>query len=478
MNRTIAIHKYLLKTCILITLIILLLTLHIQVPEKNQFIKDVSNQISFSFKPQAKFVSFLPPHKIQSRNEALYIKKLENLERGVLIPPEDVYTPVPGAINLGLVIVKIDNYEGNKTLDEESFRYGFVYKVMRTMNQLLQRAGPTPIHFIIVTDVKSSSWAGRIVRTTISQRLALDIIQTRYFQWRKMPSLPPLYFSLVDSGEILKLNPGFNQGMKENLMPTDKTDKYRSDFYYIAPNYHKAFLSLDRAVFIDATDLEFTIDIKELYNEYYALDQTEAIMSLSLDLAPHYFLFLSDYRKKNPGTVFGQPGRYQGFNTGVVLYRFDRMRENEVYNSFLTREKVNFLIQKFGFQISLAEQDFFTNLGFIHPELFHILPCTFNKQESIQYNAAPFESIFNAYHDCVPKKDIKIFHLNGCGPNHKDCGQNPAPGSKFYNDTKSQFLHMDMQVFWMSQVSLATNDWKWLERYYVDELEKFRKLQT
>ena len=30
---------------------------------------------------QAKFVSFLPPHKIQSRNETLYIKKLENLER-------------------------------------------------------------------------------------------------------------------------------------------------------------------------------------------------------------------------------------------------------------------------------------------------------------------------------------------------------------------------------------------------------------
>ena len=36
------------------------------------------------------------------------------------------------------------------------------------------------------------------------------------------------------------------------------------------------------------------------------------------------------------------------------------------------------------YKISLAEQDFLTNLGFIHPELFHILPCTFNKQESIQ----------------------------------------------------------------------------------------------
>ncbi len=34
----------------------------------------------------------------------------------------------------------------------------------------------------LVTDVKSSSWAGRIVRTTISQRLALDIIQVSFWE--------------------------------------------------------------------------------------------------------------------------------------------------------------------------------------------------------------------------------------------------------------------------------------------------------
>jgi hypothetical protein len=32
----------------------------------------------------------------------------------------------------------------------------------------------------------------------------------------------------------------------------------------------------------------------------------------------------------------------------------------------------------------LAEQDFFTNLGFTHPDLFQILPCHFNAQTSIQ----------------------------------------------------------------------------------------------
>ena len=29
---------------------------------------------------------------------------------------------------------------------------------------------------------------------------------------------------------MIKLNPGFNKGMKENLMPTDKTERY-FDFF-------------------------------------------------------------------------------------------------------------------------------------------------------------------------------------------------------------------------------------------------------
>jgi hypothetical protein len=36
----------------------------------------------------------------------------------------------------------------------------------------------------------------------------------------------------------------------------------------------------------------------------------------------------------------------QGFNTGVVLYRFDRMRKNEIYNSYLNSIKVKELVDK------------------------------------------------------------------------------------------------------------------------------------
>ena len=43
-------------------------------------------------------------------------------------------------------------------------------------------------------------------------------------------------------------------------------------------------------------------------------------------------------------------------------------------------------ISRYIYPISLAEQDFFTNLGFTHPDLFQVLPCHFNTQSSIQVN--------------------------------------------------------------------------------------------
>ncbi len=36
----------------------------------------------------------------------------------------------------------------------------------------------------------------------------------------------------------------------------------------------------------------------------------------------------------------------QGFNTGVVLYRFDRMRNNKIYNSYLNSAKVKELVDE------------------------------------------------------------------------------------------------------------------------------------
>ena len=49
-----------------------------------------------------------------------------------------------------------------------------------------------------------------------------------------------------------------------------------------------------------------------MYDEFEALDKpTPAVISIGLDLAPHYFNFLQNYVKENPGTLVGKPGRLQ-----------------------------------------------------------------------------------------------------------------------------------------------------------------------
>jgi hypothetical protein len=53
------------------------------------------------------------------------------------------------------------------------------------------------------------------------------------------------------------------------------------------------------------------------------------------DLAPHYRIAFRHWRANHPGTPVGEPGPMQGFNTGVVLYDFDRMRDSVRYNEYV-----------------------------------------------------------------------------------------------------------------------------------------------
>ena len=169
-------------------------------------------------------------------------------------------------------------------------------------------------------------------------------------------------------------------------------------------------------------------------------------MGVGLDMSPHYRKFLVDYLLINPDSPLGLPGKHQGFNTGVVLYRFDNMRKSKLYNSFLNPERVNELSKLYMYNMTLGDQDWFTNLGFSHPELFYILPCQFNAQTSIQYLRPPWESMFDKYHYCDEKKNMKIIHRNGCGPMPEQCGYTPEPDSEYWAGGKSHMTDMYMDM--------------------------------
>ena len=62
------------------------------------------------------------------------------------------------------------------------------------------------------------------------------------------------------------------------------------------------------------------------------------------------------------------------------------MRESSLYQSLITPELVDKFTEKYSFKGHLGDQDFFSLIGMEHEELFHILPCTWNRYALISQN--------------------------------------------------------------------------------------------
>ena len=61
---------------------------------------------------------------------------------------------------------------------------------------------------------------------------------------------------------------------------------------------------------------------------------------------------------------------------------------------------------------SLGDQDWFTDVGFDHPELFYILPCQFNAQTTLQVRYTVFRGMLTKFADISPflrKNYVKHF---------------------------------------------------------------------
>lgn len=105
----------------------------------------------------------------------------------------------------------------------------------------------------------------------------------------------------------------------------------------------------------------------------------------------------------------------QGFNTGVVLYHLENMRQSSLYNKFVNPENgfiaTRELAQKYSFSSHLGDQCFFTLLGMEFPHLFYDLPCEYNYQLDVSFARKEFRDIFNSYHNC--SAEPKIYHGNG-----------------------------------------------------------------
>ena len=168
---------------------------------------------------------------------------------------------------------------------------------------------------------------------------------------------------------------------------------------------------MSRLIMLD-TDLQFRTDIKNLFSIFNEMAPTN-IMALAREQQPVYRHIIHMYLNKNPGSKLGgpPPDGSTGFNSGVKLVNLNVMRTSKVYNDLLMNPtKIKRLANKYTFKGHLGDQDFFSLISFENPKLFHILPCSWNRQLCTFWRDNGYRDVFDQYHSCDPP--IYVYHGN------------------------------------------------------------------
>jgi len=254
-----------------------------------------------------------------------------------LLSAEEVKSPRLDFINLALIVCGVK---------EDNIKKGIMPALFRLITSIFESSKGTPVNFIFITDMQSWKTVKRLMINV------LDDLEYNYNKTYKM---------------------------------TISIRKYAQDLFYIGPFYGNCFKHLNRLLVLDI-DLEVNQDLGQLYNLFNQMKREEMIGVVADNTG--YYHFPMKYLLKNSSYKVNtrDEERLRGFNTGVVLYNLDRMRESKLYQSGLTPE--NFLtVRKEGMipevELSLGDQDYFTLLSWRYPQLFKILPCEWNRQISV-----------------------------------------------------------------------------------------------
>ena len=120
------------------------------------------------------------------------------------------------------------------------------------------------------------------------------------------------------------------------------------------PYFKVSFVDIKDIISTHKADLEFFSDILLLDNQFR--NMTEEVIGVGLDLSPHYRAMLEQagYITSHPDTVLGLPGRFQGLNMGVVLFRLEKMRKSKLYNSYVNTKMDSVLNKSYKYDMTLA----------------------------------------------------------------------------------------------------------------------------
>ncbi|XP_028925475.1 xyloside xylosyltransferase 1, partial [Ornithorhynchus anatinus] len=158
-------------------------------------------------------------------------------------------------------------------------------------------------------------------------------------------------------------------------------------------------------------DLKYKTNILELFEEFDNFSEGNVI-GIAREMQPVYRHTFWQFRQENPKTRVGDPppDGLPGFNSGVMLLDLEAMRQSQLYNQLLEPARIQQLTEKYHFRGHLGDQDFFTMIGMEHPELFHVLDCTWNRQLCTWWKDHGYSDVFDAYFRCDGQ--VKVYHGN------------------------------------------------------------------
>nr|XP_009943137.1 PREDICTED: xyloside xylosyltransferase 1 [Opisthocomus hoazin] len=186
---------------------------------------------------------------------------------------------------------------------------------------------------------------------------------------------------------------------------------YSDSIFFLSVAMHRIMpKEITQIIQVDL-DLKYKSNIRDLFDEFDNFAEG-AVIGIAREMQPVYRHTFWQYRRENPQTKVGEPppDGLPGFNSGVLLLNLEAMRQSKLYNQLLEPAMVQKLTEKYHFKGHLGDQDFFTMVGMEHPELFHVLDCTWNRQLCTWWRDHGYSDVFDQYFQC--EGEVKIYHGN------------------------------------------------------------------
>lgn len=190
---------------------------------------------------------------------------------------------------------------------------------------------------------------------------------------------------------------------------------YQGALFFLSMGLHRVF-HMARILLLDV-DLELRSDIALLHSHFRRFPP-RAVVGIAQEQQPVYRHVFHKFHKEHPETRCGEPPPegHPGFNSGVVLLDLDRMRSSREYAELSSRAGVKYLTSKYSFRGHLGDQCFYTVAGCERPELFYVLPCTWNRQLCHWWKDHGYADVFDRYHACPGRADIYHGNCNSTIP--------------------------------------------------------------